>query len=84
MKASHGSPSLAAAARRPAIALIIHSPRQSVSGWRSEDRHTLCPHIPSGHGASPTGRITHTLKASSSLVPRQGQLEGGQRWLAEG
>lgn len=88
VKASHGSPSLAAAARRPAIALIIHSPRQAVSGWRSEDRHTLCPHIPSGHGASPTGRIPHALKPPHHLflgrvnwkVGRDGLQRGDARW----
>ena len=57
---------------------------RSVAG---EVRYTLCPHIPSCRGASPTGRVLPSpqlLLASSFLMARQGQVEGGQRWLAEG
>lgn len=38
-------------------------PKQSVAG---EVRYTLCPHIPSCHGASPTGRV---LPSPQLLVP---------------
>lgn len=62
----------------------MSSTAQAVSGWRREVRYTLCPHIPSCHGASPTGRIPPSPQIL--LIPRSqaGQLEGGQRWLAEG
>lgn len=40
-------------------------PKQSVAG---EVRYTLCPHIPSCHGASPTGRVLPSPQLL--LVPR--------------
>lgn len=42
--------------RTPTMPLSL-SPTPAVSGWRREVRYTLCPHIPSCRGASPTGRI---------------------------
>jgi len=47
--------------------IITHSPTQAVSGWRRGVRYTLCPHIPSCRGASPTGRIP---PSPQTLIPR--------------
>lgn len=57
MWVSPSSPSHALGAKGLQPSIVIHSPTQAVRGWRREVRYTLCPHIPSCRGASPTGRV---------------------------
>lgn len=69
MQVSPSSPSLASDdSRLQPFHCVIHSPTQAVSGWRREVRYTLCPHIPSCHRASPTGRIPPSPQVL--LIPR--------------
>lgn len=74
--------------RTPTMPLSL-SPTPAVSGWRREVRYTLCPHIPSCRGASPTGRIPpspqillipHSQAGSIGRVGRDGLQRGDARW----
>lgn len=59
----HLPPPTSPACRLQPFHCFIAQPTQSVAG---EVRYTLCPHIPSCHGASPPGRVLPSLQL---LVP---------------
>lgn len=61
---------------------VIHSPTQTVKWLKKRIRYTLCPHIPSCHRASPTGRIPPSPQLLLIPCSQAGQLESEQRWMA--
>lgn len=58
-------------------------PQQSVAGEEKSGILYVHIYLPAV-GLLQLAGFPPAPKSSSSLIPRQGQLEGGQRWLAEG
>lgn len=81
---SPSSPSLVSGASR---LQPCHSrsgrPQQSVAGEEKSGILYVHIYLPAV-GLLQLAGFPPAPKSSSSLIPRQGQLEGGQRWLAEG